>query len=163
MGGLVNMYRKKGFTMTELMITVVIIGILTAVAVPNIGSWIQKQKLSSNTQRIVDGLYFARGEALKRRNTVIVDFQTDASSTRTNANTMIVKSSSSELLDIDLDDPFYVNTSFRSASTTYRTTTGFSNRGQSIFSYTGTIVIQSPTTKKKKTISILTGGTITIN
>ena len=52
------MRKKKGFTLIELMITIAILGILAAVAGPNLAKYISKAKTSEavvNLKRLFDG------------------------------------------------------------------------------------------------------------
>ena len=59
---------QKGFTLLELMVTVAILGILSAIAYPSFESSIQDNRLSSQTNRILAALQFARSGVLSRAN-----------------------------------------------------------------------------------------------
>lgn len=61
---------QRGFTLTELMIGVVIFTILISMALPNFTAWIQKSQIRTAAESIQNGLMLARGEAL-RRNTQV--------------------------------------------------------------------------------------------
>jgi type IV fimbrial biogenesis protein FimT len=71
----------RGFTLTELIITLTIAGILMAIAVPGMGNFIKNHRLSGQANDLLADLAFARSEAIKRGATVTVCKQ-DA----TNAN-----------------------------------------------------------------------------
>ena len=58
--------RAKGFTLIELLITVTLVGILAAIAVPNFSSIIQKSKADSEVSDLQRALNFARLEAINR-------------------------------------------------------------------------------------------------
>ena len=57
---------ERGFTLVELMVTVVIVGILAAIALPNFQSMIQANRIQSAAAEFQAGLALARAEAIKR-------------------------------------------------------------------------------------------------
>lgn len=59
------MKRQHGFTLIELMITLVILGIILAIAMPAITDFAVKQRVSSKANEMMLSLAFARSEALK--------------------------------------------------------------------------------------------------
>ena len=58
--------RSKGFTLTELLITVSVVGILAAIAIPNFKSTIQNSKAETEVSDLQRALNFARLEAINR-------------------------------------------------------------------------------------------------
>ena len=69
---LVSINRVPGFTLTELMVTVSIAGIMLAVAVPNLRSLILDNRLASQSAEFTGALAMARSEAGRRSSRVVV-------------------------------------------------------------------------------------------
>lgn len=63
-------YRQKGFTLLELMITVVVAIVLMAVAIPSFTNFIQNNRVSGVANELVTALNFARSESVRRSESV---------------------------------------------------------------------------------------------
>lgn len=61
-----------GFTLTELMIVVLILGILSSMALPSMQSLVENQRIKSASFEIFAALTYARSEAIKRNSNVTV-------------------------------------------------------------------------------------------
>jgi type IV fimbrial biogenesis protein FimT len=59
-----------GFTMVELMITLVIIGILATIAVPSFRDFVRTQRVKSASFELVAALTLTRSEAIKRNTNI---------------------------------------------------------------------------------------------
>lgn len=68
--------KTAGFTLIELIITMVILAILATVAIPGFGNLIEGNRLVSGTNLMASSIKFARTEAIKRGGSVT--FSTDA-------------------------------------------------------------------------------------
>ena len=66
-----------GFTLVELIITITIVGIMSALAAPALTTFIANQRLSSQANDLVSDLAFSRSEAIKRASGVTLCKTTD--------------------------------------------------------------------------------------
>jgi len=58
--------KSTGFSLTELLVTISILGILTAIAMPSFQVWIQNSQIKNAAESIQNGLQRARAEAVSR-------------------------------------------------------------------------------------------------
>ncbi|MBL4665257.1 MAG: GspH/FimT family protein [Nitrospinaceae bacterium] len=65
---------KKGFTLIEIIITMAIIGIVSAIAIPNFSKWKEKHEIDGQAQKVYFDLMLARTTAVKSNNNVRVTF-----------------------------------------------------------------------------------------
>ncbi len=61
-----------GFTLVHLLTTIVVIGLITAIAIPRSGALIRNARLGSAAQQLVGDLHRARVEAIKRNQAVYI-------------------------------------------------------------------------------------------
>src|SRR2546429_5323593 len=70
--GSAGMRTQRGFKLTELMVTVAVAGVLAMVAVPNMRTFLQNNRLSSASNDLLRSFYLARTEAIKHQANVVV-------------------------------------------------------------------------------------------
>ena len=67
---------REGFTLIEILMTMIIMGILMSVAVPNFSKWKEKHEINGQAQKVYFDLMLARTSAVKNNNLVRVTFNT---------------------------------------------------------------------------------------
>lgn len=72
-----NLSSPKGFTLIELMVSIVVLGILVAVAIPSFTEIIRNNRLTTQANDGLGLLLYARSEAIKRREDMTVSFVAD--------------------------------------------------------------------------------------
>lgn len=66
------MKKNSGFTLVELLITIVIVGVLLAVGIPSLKTFMKGNQLVASTNELVSAFNVARSEAIKRNASVTV-------------------------------------------------------------------------------------------
>jgi len=66
------MKKYSGFTLIELMITLFIVGVLLAVGVPSLKTFMQGNQLIASTNELLSALHVARSEAIKLNSRVTI-------------------------------------------------------------------------------------------
>ena len=64
----------KGFTLIELLVTVAILGITLSMAVPAMGTFVEKNRVRGAVETLVSEFQFARTEAIKRNASLSLTF-----------------------------------------------------------------------------------------
>lgn len=77
-----NAYRQLGFSLLELMVTVMVVGVVLGFGVPNFMEFQRNNAMASLANDFVSGIYLARTEAVKRQ--VAVTVCTSANATAAN-------------------------------------------------------------------------------
>jgi len=73
--------QTAGFTLSELMVTLAVVGIIMAMAAPAFNKLIEKRRLMGAGEQIYSQLSFARNEAVKRSKPLYLTFTTSGSTT----------------------------------------------------------------------------------
>lgn len=71
-----SLSKKLGLTLTEMLVTIFILVILTVTAVPSVISFMNNHRLAATSDTLYYNLQLARMEAMKRNTTVYVSFVT---------------------------------------------------------------------------------------
>lgn len=78
------MVRNKGWTLTELIIVIAIMGIVIGISLPSFRNYMAKTKLDSAKNEIISTLYLARSNALSEQKDYQVIFEKATNSYRIN-------------------------------------------------------------------------------
>ena len=99
------MKKNSGFTLLELIVTVAVVSITMAFAIPSMTSFTQNDRLTTNINTLVGHLGLARSEAIKRSQKVSICISSDsATCTGTNWEEGWIV-----YIDADADDSFTEN------------------------------------------------------
>jgi type IV fimbrial biogenesis protein FimT len=71
--------RAKGFTLIEMMVTVTLLSILAALAMPAMNGWIQNSKVRAVSDSLQNGLRLAQAEAVRRSRQTVFSLTNSAS------------------------------------------------------------------------------------
>ena len=63
---------KRGFTLIELMVTVAVLAIMAAIAIPNFQTFLMNSRMASQANDVITAFNLARSEAVKRAANVTV-------------------------------------------------------------------------------------------
>ncbi len=69
--------RESGFTMIELIVTMLVLAVLAAIAIPGFSSWLPKYRLKSATRDLYSSMQLAKLEAIKQNEDCSVTFSTN--------------------------------------------------------------------------------------
>jgi type II secretion system protein H len=69
---------QRGFSLIEMMIVIVIVGVLTAIALPAFSSWKERQAVSNATSSLLSHLKQARNLAMADNRSVSITFSSSA-------------------------------------------------------------------------------------
>jgi type IV fimbrial biogenesis protein FimT len=71
---------QRGFTIVEVMISLVVLGVLIALGAPGFVEWLQNQQIRAAAEATLNGLQVARGEAVRRNSPVRFQLVSDLTS-----------------------------------------------------------------------------------
>lgn len=70
------MKQATGFTVTELLFAVGVLGILSTIAIPNYNAWLPKSRVNGAARELFTEMQFARMKAISENNNYVITFDT---------------------------------------------------------------------------------------
>lgn len=61
---------QRGFNLIEVLVTMSVLGVLIALGAPSLAEWLQTQQIRAATEAVLNGMQIARGEAIRRNQSV---------------------------------------------------------------------------------------------
>jgi type IV fimbrial biogenesis protein FimT len=79
-GSAINPFMKpsKGFSLLELLTTIALMAVLSAIAIPNVISMMPKYRLGGSAREILTILHYSKMAAIKENSNVVVNFNSGA-------------------------------------------------------------------------------------
>ena len=149
---------RKGFTMTEVVVVLSLLGILTAIAIPSFISWLPRHRLQTSARQIYDDLNLAKIRAVRGNIDSCITFNIG------NGNYTV-------FLDVNGDSTYTngVDTLIKGPVTlengvniTAAATCGFNNRGMSTAAGPTQVRLTNPTGVATN-VNVNTVGNITVS
>jgi type IV fimbrial biogenesis protein FimT len=149
---------RKGFTMTEVVVVLSLLGILTAIAIPSFISWLPRHRLQTSARQIYDDLNLAKIRAVRANIDSCITFNIG------NGNYTV-------FLDVNGDSTYTngVDTLIKGPVTlengvniTAANTCGFNNRGMSTAAGPTQVSLTNPTGVVTN-VNVNTVGNITVS
>lgn len=75
-----DLHGSRGFTLTELMVAVAVLGVMASVAMPNFKLWLENGRIRTAAESALAGLQLARAEAVRRNASVRFSLVSDLTS-----------------------------------------------------------------------------------
>lgn len=74
-----NVFRREihGFTLIELMVTLVVVGVIVVIGVPGVKALLENNQVTTHTNQLVSSMHLARSEAVKRNAPVTICASSD--------------------------------------------------------------------------------------
>jgi len=77
---LIAVQHERGFSLIELMVTISVMALLLAAAVPSFGPWVANSRVRSTAESLQNGIRLAQTEAVRRNRQVAFTFTNETPS-----------------------------------------------------------------------------------
>ena len=142
------MKKNSGFTLMEVMVTVGIIAIMSAIAIPNVISYLPKHRLNGGARDVYSAMQYARLRAVKEKTPVSINFNPGANSFRVFIDDVttngVFEAGETELKTGNMPvDVNMISAAFSMNGPWPGNATGFDGRGLPLQSVIGSVQLQS--------------------
>ena len=95
--GMRGIIPQEGFTLVELMVTIVVMAIIAVMAEPSMSNLLEKNRFNDNQKNLIQTFYMAKNQAVLNRVNISVNLNSNAANTSTSFNWIANQHNSLEL------------------------------------------------------------------
>lgn len=99
-----KIFYKQAFTLIEVLVTVVIVGVMAGIGLPSFNQTIKNSRLTTNANNLIASLNLARSEAIKRNVRVYIERKGDTSQSWDSGWNVFVEGNNNRTYDEGTDE-----------------------------------------------------------
>ena len=99
-----TIFYKQAFTLIEVLVTVVIVGVMAGIGLPSFNQTIKNSRLATNANGLITSLNLARSEAIKRNVRVYIERKGDSSQNWDSGWNVFIEGDNNQTYDAGTDE-----------------------------------------------------------